>query len=895
MKKFLVTIFTFVLFLSNGFSLFAEDVEQVLQKKLDGQNAVKEVSKLKTIDFRFKNADLVDVINLVAAQKYVNIILPMGAAAIKSKVNINISERLTVDEAWDLLYTILDVAGYNMLPKGKMFSVVKTDPNIVREPMGIYISEPIENIPSTDEMITYLAYFSNLQVGGDGQGNGQNVVSRILKEFLSKDFSTSFRIVPEANGVVVIDKANNIKSIMKILNELDKVGFRENLEIIRLNYASADVVANLFNLKIMAQKRRSNRYRLGARKKSEVTYFDSGTKVIPEGRTNSVILIGMQQSINRIKDFIENHIDVPSGKGQSILHRKKLQYLNAEKFAVVLKRIVGAEGQEGAQSRPGGGGGFGPERFFDNPIITTDRPNLESDTEGEEALGLYRYSGTNSLIIAAKNDDWLKIEKLIDELDQPIRQIIIEVLVADLTAEQGRALGSQLRNLGDIPLIRAPSDSCQSVNVQSAQLVEPSGDSIFPVVTDPPIVGGTDPKPATVNTTIAGDLMNQTTAADLPFVSEAAAGSSLLTLSDKNGKVWDVLKFFDLFGHIKILSHPYIVAVNHKLAQVIVGQTRRVDGPVKTDAQGAATREKVDLQANLDVKVTPRIGGEGTVNLEVNIVINEFSNPATTTGASAGDRNEREVKTNANIKTGDILVLGGLIRSTISDTQRSMPILGSIPVLGWLFKSKAQDVRKNNLTVFIRPTIVEPMLRAGIGDYTKDYIRVAKSRVKEGMIFDTLRDPITRWFFLTDVDATDAIDAYTDMYEKKPGEEKITLIDILEGTDGEEFFTADNKKGKNSGVKVTQEEGFEKRGISLQPPQNLNKNTLVAAKSCSAQESNISSQMDEELVVACSENTSPSLKNESFITTQNQNRAQIDDSSDDELKELLGGTDNPFA
>jgi len=887
MKKYLV-IFLSLFFLGKSFLFFAEDVEQILQKKLDGQREQEEEKDLRKIDFRFKDADLVDIINLIAAEKNVNIILPMGATAIKSKVTINIEERVTIDEAWDLLYTILDVAGYNMLPKGNMFSVVKTDPNIAREPMRILISEPIENIPDTDEMITYLAYFSNLQVADAGQMNGQNVVSEILKQFLSENLKASFRTVPEANGVVIVDKANNIRSIMKIFKELDKVGFREQIEIVRLNHASADVVADLLNKKIIVDKRKRNRYKLGARKKSEVTYFDSGTKIIPEGRTNKLILIGMRQSLDRIKDFIENHIDVPGGKGQSILHRKKLQYLDAEKLVKVLNKVVGAEGQEGAQARPGAGGVFGPERFFDNPIIATDRPKLESDTEGEEALGLYRYSGTNSIIVAAKKDDWIEIEKLIEKLDQPIRQIIIEVLVADLTAEQGKLLGSQLRNLGDIPLIKAPG-SCQSVNVQSAQLVEQSGDSIYPVITDPPIVGGETPIPATANTTIAGDLMNNDVS-NYPFTTQAAAGNSLLTLSDKDGKVWNVLKFFDLFGHVKILSHPYIVSVNHKQATVTVGQTRRVDGPVETDTSGAATRKKVDLEANLTVNVKPRVGGENTVNLEVTIDINEFSNPATTVGASAGDRNEREIRTNANIKSGDILVLGGLIRSTISDTQRSLPILGSIPVLGWLFKSKGLDVRKNNLTVFIRPTIVEPLLRAGIGDYTRDYIRVAKKRVKEGMVFDTLRDPITRWFFLTDVDATDAIDAYTDMYEKKPGEEKVTLIDILEGTEGEQFFTTDNKKEKDPAIKVTQKDGFEKIDISLQPQKVLPKKTVVAAKSKPAKIPDSPQQP-----IAICEEDSMQISNKPFRTVNNENNVQMGDNPDDELRELLGDLDNPFA
>jgi len=834
MNKCVITIFLFTCFFCNQ-SIFGQDeeIEQILQKKLDKKQSEEKTDELRTIDFKFKDADLVDVINYLASEKNVNVILPMGAMAIKSKLNINMAERLSIEEAWDLLHTVLDISGYSMLPKGNMFSIVKTDPNIAREPMQIYVSTPIKQIPNTDERIIYLAYFSNIRVADAGQTNGQSLVSKVLKEFVSKEVEASFKIVPEANGVVIIDKASNIRSIMKILIELDKVGFREQIEIIGLNYAVSDVVAKLFNEQIMAQKRQ-NRYRLGARKRSEVSYFDSGAKIISESRTNSLILIGMQKDIERIKDFVANHIDVPMDTGRSVLHRKKLSYLDAERLANVLQLIVGAAGQQGAQSRPGGGGGFGPERFFEGVIIETDKPK---EGEGTPEEGKYRYSGTNSLIVAAKKDDWERIEKLIDKLDQPKRQIIIEVLIADLSLDQSRFLGSAIRNHSDIPWIRF-SNSGQSFNAQSAQIVG--------TVTDPPIGD------SGAGTTIAGDLMNQKVAN--PFVEDASAsanrGSTLFSISDKEGSVWSVLRVLNLFGHSKILSHPYIVSVNNVESEVNVGQTRRVDGEGEKDTSGTVTIKKEDLEGNLVVKIRPRIGGESAVNLEVSIDINEFTE-GISGDISAGDRIQREIKTNANIKSGDILVLGGLIRVNISQTTRPVPILGSIPVLGWFFKSKQFENEKNNLTVFIRPTVVEPMLRAGIGDYTKDYIKVAKQHSREGMLFDTLRDPINRWFFKTDVDAEDAVDIYTEMYEKKPGEEKVTLIDIIEGDD---MFLAENKSFKKSKSKVqaVEEDEFEKIEVPLTDPK------VVVAKN------------------------KPK-------TTESK------DLYDDELKTMLSSADNPFA
>src|SRR5438552_2963350 len=83
----------------------------------------------KTIKFSYTNEDIVNVINYLAAEKGVNIMLPHGANAITGKLTLNIDEKLTLDEAWDKLTTILDVAGYALFPRDDMYMVVKNSPN----------------------------------------------------------------------------------------------------------------------------------------------------------------------------------------------------------------------------------------------------------------------------------------------------------------------------------------------------------------------------------------------------------------------------------------------------------------------------------------------------------------------------------------------------------------------------------------------------------------------------------------------------------------------------------------------------------------------------------------------------------------------------------------------
>jgi len=86
--------------------------------------------------------------------------------------------------------------------------------------------------------------------------------------------------------------------------------------------------------------------------------------------------------------------------------------------------------------------------------------------------------------------------------------------------------------------------------------------------------------------------------------------------------------------------------------------------------------------------------------------------------------------------------------------------LSKIPILGWFFKKRQGRVIKNNLTVFISPTIIQPRLRSGVSEYTRDYIQVAKNYASESNLFDSLTQPITRWFFKTGADAAEVLDDF---------------------------------------------------------------------------------------------------------------------------------------
>lgn len=705
---------------------FAQEADiNLLSKKINGTSRKKRDA---TIPFIFNNEDVIDIINMLAAKKEINIVLPTGANAINFKVTLALPDMVTIQEAWNMLGTLLDIAGYSIVNKNNLYVIVKNSKNIMYEPFPLYINTPVDQLPNTNERIRYIYYLKNIKISSEFN----NQVAMLFKDTMPED--ATFKPEINSNGLLIIGKSNDIRSFLNILQSLDEIGFQESLEVIRLRYTVANNVSKIFaDILKSATPQQPARFNLEARKE-QATYFSSNVKVIPEPRTNSLIVLGRTQAVDRVKDFIFKHIDVELDQGKSILHIYELQYLDAAEFAPVLRNIVESTRKGGTeQSRTSGEAQAGIERFFDQVIIQADTPAEATEEQG-------KYFGGNKLVIAARNDDWKRIKTLIEQLDQPQPQVIIEVLIADLTLDDLRNLGSISRNINDLSF--PGSATAQAAMVD--QVVLDASTSAG----DPNALSGLTGVDSDIN---AITVLNDATSNGLPLVSipqNLIAGTTVLSISDKDGRTWSILEILKRFNSTKILSHPHIIAVNNYKAEVRIGEERLVKDQSAPSTSGITVRRK-EIPAQTVVYITPRISAANTVNLQIVIEIDQF----TSTDLSSGDRVNRNVITNAMVKSGDILALGGLVREITTDAVVQTPILGDIPILGWFFKQKNRDILTTSLTVFISPTIIQPKLRGGIGEYTKSYVEVAKNYNRQSGLFDNLRDPITRWFFKAESEA----------------------------------------------------------------------------------------------------------------------------------------------
>jgi len=749
-------------------SLFMLSSFMPLWAEQEASNGTKNSSE-RVIRFYYDNEDLVDVINSLAALKEVNIVLPVGPNAIspETKLTFHMEEKVSIDQAWDLLYTILDVAGYSMaVREPNTFAVIKTNKEIIKGALPVYVNVEPEKLPDTDQRIRYLYFMANVKVSEEAESELQGLLTGMLPPETS-----SFKVDPSSNAIIITAKANEIRSIMRIIKLLEKTTYKERMELVKLKHTQATIVANLFNgeqgiLKTPAERQR---YGVDTKKPSEATYFSKYVKVIADDRINALIVVGREEAVYRIKDFVFKYIDVPVDSGQSILHVHQLQYLDAITFAPTLQKIVESAAAGGTgQAQVEGAAPASIERYFEGVIVKSDAPETAGGEE-EDTGGVYK--GNNNLIIAARNEDWKRIKALIEELDVPQPQVILQVLVADLTLDDVRLIGAWLRNPEKWGLPKG-------VEFQAANL--PSQKMMVDNYTDP--------------TTMAPDLLQQwyplsdegEPSYEQSYASIADVNSTLLSFNDcRTCETWAILQMINTLGYRKVFSLPHIIAVNNKKAEIVIGESRFVRDAGVGNQGGTVTATKKWIDADLNLKLVPRIAFGETADiltLDIEVKIEDFKE----TSFNNADRLTREFKTISIVKSGDVIALGGLARVGDSKIISETPILGQIPILGYFFKTRRTEAPQTNYTIFIRPTIVVPKLRGGMGDYTQNYIKLTKQYTKEGMLFESLKDPITRWFFKPENRIEGAIDDFVAADETKNQEVEEPVSELTQVASNEE-------------------------------------------------------------------------------------------------------------
>lgn len=620
----------------------------------------------------------------------------------ESKITFKTYRPMTKREAWNTFNSFLRTANWAIVPTAdqrifRITSLAKAN----KQPVPTYINCSLEFLPENDQVIRYVYQLTN-------------ATAEQMKNFLDKLKSPAgtIDIYSDLKAIIITDSAYNIKTLMTIVLELDKSAVSQVFSFLRLQEADAQEVADIIAV-LQKQDAPAQRPAATSKKNPTVYAIPGDVKVIPVPRQQALILLGSKTGVARIENFIREHIDTSLKLFYLPVHVVDLNFAPAKDVADILNNVL----KYGSQTSVGKAGGvLGGEKYFANVQVTP------------EPTG-------NRLLIRASKQDFEHIKKMIKELDIKQGQVAIEALILTIKISDIRKLGVQWRNKTN-----------GNVNVQL------SGIQNTGILTGPADVGNgkTDSNIQSLATNL------------ISLVTSLSAGSVVATLGKTS--VWAIFAALQTMTETKIISNPFLVVTNKYTGAVAVGSRRRVLVSQTTDAGSSADNpgnQFDSMDAALKMQITPQINKLGIINLDINIELSDFTSlPSSATDLSAGNKDTRVVKTNANVADGEVLAISGLIRKTQVNGQRGAPILKDIPLIRWFFSSENKESTDEMLMIFISAKIMGKVeedfkYTQKKSGYAREVIKTAKD-----MIGDE-RDPIYRWFFKpADLSAEKTVDEF---------------------------------------------------------------------------------------------------------------------------------------
>lgn len=290
---------------------------------------------------------------------------------------------------------------------------------------------------------------------------------------------------------------------------------------------------------------------------------------------------------------------------------------------------------------------------------------------------------TNTLIITDTSMVIRKFQKLIEELDVPTRQVMVEARIVEATDSFARDLGVKFGYQGVNGSNSWGSDFANAVN-NSGTAVSNAYSAYNNAVSGSNTL--VTPTPFTFNPNVSLPVSSATST--LALVHSFASGALGLELSASQAQ-----------GKSKIISSPRILTQDRKEAVIESGK----EIPYQEASSSGATSTSFK-KAVLGLKVTPNITPDGQIIMDIQV--NKDSVDASC-GASEPCISTKNLKTMAMVEDGGTLILGGIYEEENSDTVNKVPFLGDIPVVGNLFKSRSRSDSRNELLIFITPRIMD--------------------------------------------------------------------------------------------------------------------------------------------------------------------------------------------
>ncbi len=587
---------------------------------------------------------------------------------VKGRVTIISSKSMDEKELYEVFLAVLGVHGFAAIPGDKVIKIVPA------------AGAKQENVPTVDQqrriepdqIVTRVIQVQNVSAAQ---------IVPILRPLIPPQGHLA--AYTPTNVLIISDSAANVERIASIISRID-LASNEEVEIVALRHASATEIVRV--LTALEQ---------GKTRADPAAGAGSPLRMVADERTNSILLSGDKTSRVRLRTLI-THLDTPvdAGGNTQVVY---LRYAKAKDLMTVLQGVSKSLSNDAARNAPIPGQPGAPPA------------GSSSSSSGGSLVDIQADESTNALVITAPPELIRSLRSVIAQLDVRRAQVLVEAVIAEISAEKTAELGVQWVAAGNsvIGFTNLGTETTSLANIIGLAAQADSGD------------------------------LTALSAARIPQGMQMAAGDF-----SGNNRFGALISALAKDADTNVLSTPTVVTMDNEEAEIVVGQNVPFVTGSYTSSTSSGSSGNTNALANpfqtiqrddvgIKLKVKPQINEGNAVKLEIEQEVSSVV-PSANAATQGPTTNKRSIKTIVMVEDGQVLVLGGLIDDKLDESAQKVPLLGDVPLLGNLFRYRSTTKLKRNLMVFLHPVILRDPTQGTLHTSDKySYIRQQQLMARE--------------------------------------------------------------------------------------------------------------------------------------------------------------------
>lgn len=610
-----------------------------------------------------QDADIKAFINEVATITEQNFVLD---PRINGNVTVISNKALSRDEIYQLFLSVMQVNGIAAIESG---TTTKLVPDNIAKQSGVAVDLRGDSVG--ESLATRVIYLTNTQAAE---------VLGVIRPLMPQ--SAHAAAVPGVNALVLSDRADSLNQLTALIRDLDS-NINDSLQVIPLRHVDAERMMELISALVASAGN------------GQAQSGNNQLKVIADTSSDRLLVKGSPEMIAKVQEMV-NQLDTTPTRRLSGLRVFRLKYASAGHIADMLRGLLANQSinsagatstLESASLNDASSTGIAINNTASNSIgsgsaasVSTSSTNGTNTGKNGRPFSIIADETQNAVIVNASPELMFEIEDAVNQLDSRRAQVLIQAAIVEVSGDDATQLGVQW----------ALGNANSGYGVVNFNNVGASATTLAAAA----LAGSSTAGISAAASSIAGALIG--------------IGDSRKDSQGNTEFYGAILQALDTSTSANLLSMPSILTLDNEKASILVGQNVPfVTGSFTTSGNNSnnpfQTIDRQDIGINLNV--IPHIGDNGTVRLEVSQEVSSVV-PGSTGNSSGLITNKSLINTTILADDQQTIALGGLMRDNTTTRQQKVPGLGSVPVIGRLFRSDNDSTQKSNLIIFLQPTIL---------------------------------------------------------------------------------------------------------------------------------------------------------------------------------------------